>query len=119
MLTTTFEVPSEVHHRNEIVMYNGESKLISEWCEELGLPLATVYSRLNKGWTIEQALTPISDERKSKPLKLTSTTGETQIYPTVNACADVIGIAKSTIRYHIKRYGLPCKYKGWLIEENN
>lgn len=112
-----FEQPSEINHRNELVTYRGESKLISDWCAELGLQLKTVYSRLEKGWTIEQALSPISDDRKRKSLKITSVDGRIFMCSSVNEGADVIGIAKSSIRYHIKRYGLPCEYKGWTIEE--
>lgn len=43
---------------NLIVKFNGTSKLLIEWCEELGLAYQTIHSRLfNYGWSVEKALT--------------------------------------------------------------
>lgn len=36
---------------------NGVTKLLCEWCEELGCDPRTVYARLNAGWPVEKALT--------------------------------------------------------------
>jgi len=37
--------------------FNGETKLLVEWCEELGLTYQTVYSRLRAGRSVEYAFT--------------------------------------------------------------
>ena len=43
---------------NRIIEYNGESKTIAEWSDELGLSQATIKARLdNYHWSIERALT--------------------------------------------------------------
>lgn len=40
-----------------IVTYQGAAKPLSEWCDELGLPYATIYYRLSSGkWSVEDAL---------------------------------------------------------------
>ena len=43
-----------------MVTLNGKTQCLSYWCKELGINWYTVYSRLKKGWSYEQALmTPI------------------------------------------------------------
>lgn len=37
--------------------YNGKTKVLSEWCEELGLKYYTVLNRLRAGWSFEDAIT--------------------------------------------------------------
>lgn len=41
--------------RNNFVDYNGETKTLAEWCEELKLYYRTVNGRLHRGWSIERA----------------------------------------------------------------
>jgi hypothetical protein len=36
--------------------FNGHTKCLSAWCDELGLPKSTVVNRLNRGWPVEEAL---------------------------------------------------------------
>lgn len=43
---------------NNVIVYNGESKCMSEWAEYLGMPRRTIDDRLGKGWPIEKVLTP-------------------------------------------------------------
>jgi len=39
------------------ITYNGETKSIKEWAEELKMPWATLYDRINRnGWTPEEAI---------------------------------------------------------------
>ena len=38
-----------------MIEYNGESKCIKHWCDELGLNYGTVKVRLSKGWSVEEA----------------------------------------------------------------
>jgi hypothetical protein len=37
--------------------YNGETLPLPTWAERIGISLAALYHRLNRGWTIERALT--------------------------------------------------------------
>ena len=39
------------------ITYNGETKCLAEWCEELNLVYKTINNRLNKGWSVERAFT--------------------------------------------------------------
>lgn len=41
---------------NRYFIINGETHCLSEWCEILGLKYRTVYSRLQRGWMIYDAL---------------------------------------------------------------
>lgn len=46
------------NRRNNVsVTINGETKFISEWCEQYGIALASVHRRLKKGYTMERAIT--------------------------------------------------------------
>lgn len=42
---------------NMIIEYNGESKTIAEWSEELNIHQRTLSNRIHRGWTIERAFT--------------------------------------------------------------
>ena len=42
---------------NVFYEFNGETKTGSQWCEEYGVSYTTFKDRLERGWTIEQALT--------------------------------------------------------------
>lgn len=45
---------------NKFIFYKGETKCLSQWCEELNLPSATIWARLRIGWSTEKAFeTPI------------------------------------------------------------
>ena len=41
---------------NVYIEYNGVSKTITEWCEELNIHTRTLNNRINRGWSIERAL---------------------------------------------------------------
>lgn len=43
--------------------YNGETHTIAEWAEITGIAVQTIYQRLHRGWTIEQALTTPTKKR--------------------------------------------------------
>jgi len=45
--------------------YNGETKPLTEWAKQYGVPHGTIRSRLDLGWTIERALTTPVDRRFS------------------------------------------------------
>lgn len=48
--------------------YAGKTQTIREWADELKMPWATLYDRVNRnGWTVEEALTiPLGERRKRK-----------------------------------------------------
>lgn len=41
---------------NRLFSYKGETKTVTEWANIFGLPRQTVSNRVNRGWTIAQAL---------------------------------------------------------------
>jgi hypothetical protein len=43
---------------NRLLTLRGETRCLHDWCEHLGIPIQTVYSRLKAGWSVEQTLTP-------------------------------------------------------------
>lgn len=42
---------------NVIYTFNGKSQTAKQWCDEYGIKHTTLYDRLKRGWTLEQALT--------------------------------------------------------------
>ncbi len=42
---------------NKILEFRGESKTASQWADKLGIPRKTLYERLRRGWSTEDALT--------------------------------------------------------------
>lgn len=100
----------EVQSRNRpgfvrLLEHNGRTQTVAEWAQELGLPPATLYHRLNEGLPIEQVLATgkrltgrghlmLSHNGKLQPLK---------------AWARELKMAPSTIR---KRLAL-----GWEVEK--
>ena len=52
---------------NHLETYNGKTQLLIEWSEETGIPYRTLLSRLNRGWSIEKALTtPMGKQDKKR-----------------------------------------------------
>jgi hypothetical protein len=43
--------------RNLLIEFNGTTKTLSQWAEETGLKRESIKGRLNRGWSIEKALT--------------------------------------------------------------
>lgn len=41
---------------NRYLTYNGQSKSLAQWCEELGIPYFTAHARLRRGWSVEETL---------------------------------------------------------------
>lgn len=39
------------------VTHNGVTKYLSEWAKELGISLCTLFRRLDRGWSVEKAIT--------------------------------------------------------------
>ena len=53
----TRKVQSNNTRVNHFVTLNGCTKTLAEWAEEYGIKQDTMYHRLNRGWSIEQAIT--------------------------------------------------------------
>lgn len=50
---------------NRLVTYNGEEKPVTAWAEECGIEVHTLRNRLDKGWSVSDALTkPVAARRK-------------------------------------------------------
>lgn len=41
---------------NRMLTHNGETKCVSEWSESTGIPVKTLFERVYRGWTVDQAL---------------------------------------------------------------
>lgn len=54
---------------NRILIVAGESKTMSEWAEATGLKLSTIWARVNKGWSADDAvLLPLVTRRAGIPM---------------------------------------------------
>jgi hypothetical protein len=42
---------------NHVVEFNGRRQTIAEWADETGINYRTLNNRINRGWTVERALT--------------------------------------------------------------
>lgn len=45
------------HRRNRLVTYNGETKPLIEWSKQTGIHHRTLTNRIDRGWSVERALT--------------------------------------------------------------
>lgn len=53
---TTSKVQANNKRNNRLLTLNGTTKTMSEWSEETGIKVATIWDRLNKGWSVEKTL---------------------------------------------------------------
>ncbi len=51
------KVQSRNQTRNRMLTWDGRTRLIVEWAEEVGINAETIKSRLKRGWSAEEALT--------------------------------------------------------------
>jgi len=42
---------------NVVLEFAGRKQTMQQWCDELGLKIGTVWARLNRGWSVDRALT--------------------------------------------------------------
>lgn len=53
---------------NHLLTYNGETKTMAQWADEVGLPYHTIVARINKySWTVEEALSTPVGQPRTKP----------------------------------------------------
>lgn len=50
----------------KMIKFNGKTMTVAEWSKETGLGLRTLRMRLERGWTVEEALTAPLDPRGRK-----------------------------------------------------
>ena len=60
---TTYIVQARNKTNNKMITYKGETKCLSQWCEELEIPYHTIRARIRLGWTPEKSFeTPIKSK---------------------------------------------------------
>lgn len=83
--------------------YNG--KTLTEWSDELDMPVATLRARLNRGWSYEETF--CKDNHKTKQGGAILYNGKAQ---SLNAWARELGISVHTLNARINRLG-------WEVEK--
>lgn len=90
---------------NKLLTYNGQTKTISEWSNELNIPCGTLYNRLHKGWSVEKTLETPRNAHKLK-FKTLTYKGKTQ---TILQWAKELNLPRLVI-YNRLHYG-------WSVEK--
>lgn len=68
---STFQEQRRNSRQNRFIEYNGETKCLTEWAQEIGISKETLGGRLKAGWSIDKALTTplkIQKSRKKEPV---------------------------------------------------
>lgn len=86
-------VTKKVQNRNKrtnvLITYNGQTKCLRDWCDELNLPYDATHNRITKGWPVDKAFTePLFDHETA-----------------INRIAKERGINPCTLRDRIKKLG--------------
>ena len=90
---------------NKIIEWNGQSRTLAEWSDELGVSQKTLWARINNPkWTIERALTEKTHSEFGR--KSITYNGETH---SIWEWSRITGIKPTTISARIAR--------GWTIEK--
>ena len=61
----TQQIQARNTRTNKFLTYNGETHCYAEWEELLGLSKGRVWDRLNRGWSIEKVLSPITRGKRN------------------------------------------------------
>ena len=59
---STYKEQERNKRNNRLIEFRGETKTMTDWCETFGFRTDTVWRRLKRGWSIEEALTKPLDE---------------------------------------------------------
>lgn len=84
------------------LQFRGETKTLSEWCDELDLPRPAVEARISRGWTIEKALTKKVETPSKTGARFITFRGKTQ---RLAEWAREVGIHEATIATRIDNLG--------------
>lgn len=63
---TTAKVQQNNTRRNRVIEYDGKTLTLAQWSDETGLNYFTLWSRLQKGWSVEKALTTKIKQRSNR-----------------------------------------------------
>ena len=71
---TTWEVQQNNRRDNNYITFEGRTQTVAQWAREIGINRATIYRRLQAGWSIEETLTIPSKKHKynERKRKMTS-----------------------------------------------
>lgn len=95
----------QVHNQKNNLWFthDGETKILKDWCRDLGLTYRVVHRRIyDRGQTFGQAIQPIIPRPKNQ---LVTFRGESH---TINEWAEQLGLSRNAIRQRLKY--------GWTIE---
>lgn len=84
-----------------------EHPSVTAMCEYWGVSTAAYYMRLQKGWTLEEALSPYDPARDGRTKVWVDHEG--RVYPSKKAMCEVWGIKVGTFEQRLSR--------GWSLEE--
>lgn len=89
--------------RNRLITWNGVTKALAEWAEEVGIPYGSLKTRICKlGWPVERALTePVIAGARAKECTFK---GKSQ---TLKEWARETGIPYGSLKARIRKYGWP------------
>ena len=65
----TQKIQSNNERNNRRITYNGETHTIAEWAEILGVNYHTLYTRIDRGWSLEEVFTLPFDEKNCCKLR--------------------------------------------------
>lgn len=82
--------------RNNQVTLNGETHTLTEWARRFGVKLSTIYARLDRGWTMQRAITTPS-ATKERPMSINGVTRS------IAAWARHAGIEEGTLRARLRQ----------------
>lgn len=52
---TSYYVQNRNKRNNIVITWNGETKILKDWCKELGLDYRTIKARIHHGWSVDRA----------------------------------------------------------------
>ena len=102
----TMKEQSRNTRRTHYLTYNGQTKPLTDWADEMQIPRFVLDTRINKlGWSVEKALTT-KVKNANRPCYLTLN----GITKTITEWANETGIPKGTLRNRIN-------ILGWSVEK--